>query len=200
MWRGVQDGAPGYVLHATVVCDDNDIIGLYQHSGSVCKRRSGKRGGPSGRNMLPGGWDGKHVDKVWNGPATLHLHKMGTDFTVIRSWSPASERYEGWYVNLEDDWIRTEIGFDSRDLMLDVTVTEDLSEWTLKDADELAWAVEQGSISEFESDRRHQIAKDAAERVENKDWPFRSDWSQWNPEPDWLSPTIPAKWNAPCVQ
>ena len=102
---------------------------------------------------------------------------MGTDFTVIRSWNETDQQYEGWYVNLEDDWVRTEIGFDSRDLMLDVTCRDDLSEYALKDAYELAWAVDQGSIDASEAQRRHRIADDAGSRIDRRDWPFDCDWS-----------------------
>jgi hypothetical protein len=39
-------------------------------------------------------------------------------------------------VNLEQPWTRTALGFDSRDDVLDVTVTDNLSQCKLKDEDE----------------------------------------------------------------
>jgi predicted RNA-binding protein associated with RNAse of E/G family len=53
----------------------------------------------------------------------------------------------GWYVNLEATWRRTTIGFDTQDLVLDVTVADDLSSWAWKDEDELAWSVSVGKYS-----------------------------------------------------
>ena len=151
VWRSLPQGNVGYVFPATIVCDDGDVIGLFQHTGSICKKRTGKRGGPSGRNMLPGGWDGGYSDREWAGRSNLHLHKMGSGHTVIRSWDPDQQRFAGWYVNLEAEWVRTPIGFDTRDLILDVTVADDLSSWCLKDEDELQWAQDEGIVSADEA-------------------------------------------------
>ena len=150
VWRSLPEGNVGYVFPATIVCDDDDVIGLFQHTGSICKKRTGKRGGPGGRNMLPGGWDGGYSDREWTGRSNLHLHKMGSGHTVIRSWDPDQQRFAGWYVNLEAEWVRTPIGFDTRELILDVTVADDLSSWCLKDEDELQWAQDEGIFSDIQ--------------------------------------------------
>ena len=92
VWRSLPEGNVGYVFPATIVCDDDDVIGLFQHTGSICKKRTGKRAGPGGRNMLPGGWDGGYSDREWTGRSNLHLHKMGSGHTVIRSWDPDQQR------------------------------------------------------------------------------------------------------------
>ena len=46
VWRSLPGGNVGTVMPVTIVCDDGDIIGLFQQSGSVRKRRTGNRGGP----------------------------------------------------------------------------------------------------------------------------------------------------------
>ena len=46
-----------------------------------------------------------------------------------------------WYVNLEAEWVRTPIGFDTRDLILDVTVADDRSSWCLKDEQEINFRI-----------------------------------------------------------
>ena len=83
VWRSLPEGNVGYVFPATIVCDDDDVIGLFQHTGSTCKKRTGKRGGPAGRNMLPGGWDGGYSDREWTGRSNLHLHKMPTGQSLL---------------------------------------------------------------------------------------------------------------------
>ena len=196
VWRSRSPDHIGYVMPTTVVYDDGDVIGLFQHSGSVCKRRTGKRGGPRGRSMLPDGWDGGHEDKVWEGRSNLHLHKRGTHHTVIRSWNEDHNTYEGWYINIEEDWRRIPIGFDTRDLILDVTVEDDLSSRALKDEDELAWAESVGVISPTLAESARKEADLIREAIENRAWPFFNDWSEWKPEPDWRIPSVPNDWQA----
>lgn len=195
VWRSLPEGNVGYVLPATIVCDDGDVIGLFQHTGSVCKKRTGKRGGPGGRNMLPNGWDGGYSDREWTGRSNLHLHKMGSGHTVIRSWDQDQQSYEGWYVNLEADWSRTPIGFDTLDLILDVIVGDDLSSWSLKDEDELHWAEDKGIMSADEAALARTEAEMVGEAIESRTWPFFEDWSEWKPAPDWPVPQVPNYWD-----
>jgi len=79
------------------------------------------------------------------------LHPVGRSYSVIRTWLQAEERFHGWYVNLEQPWVRTEVGFDSRDDVLDVTVTDDLRECTLKDEDQLDFEVDLGTLTQDEA-------------------------------------------------
>ena len=144
--------------------------------------------------MLPGGWDGGHSDKEWTGRSNLHLHKMGSSHTVIRSWDPDQQRFEGWYVNLEADWIRTPIGFDSLDLILDVTVADDLSSWRLKDEDELQWAQDTRPHLRALCLQARSEANTVGEALKNRSWPFFEDWSEWKPDPDWPVPLVPRDW------
>ena len=195
VWRSRPEGNVGYVFPATIVCDDDDVIGLFQHTGSICKKRTGKRGGPGGRNMLPGGWDGGYSDREWTGRSNLHLHKMGSGHTVIRSWDPDQQRFAGWYVNLEAEWVRTPFGFDTRDLILDVTVADDLSSWCLKDEDEFQWAQDEGIVSAAEASFAKSEANIVREALKNRSWPFFEDWSGWQPDPDWPVPLVPCDWD-----
>jgi Protein of unknown function (DUF402) len=77
--------------------------------------------------MLPDGWDGGYEQTAFRGPSVVRLHPTDQLFSVIRNWDADKEAFSGWYVNLERSWVRTPIGFDSRDDILDVTVADDLS-------------------------------------------------------------------------
>ena len=60
VWRSLPEGNVGYVFPATIVCDDDDVIGLFQHTGSICKKRTGKRGGGmTRRKKHASGWVGR---------------------------------------------------------------------------------------------------------------------------------------------
>lgn len=180
-------------MPVTVVCDDGDVIGLFQHTGSIRKRRTGERGGP-GRMMVR--WDGGHIDNEWSpGRSNLHLHQMRSRRKITRSWNAERGVYEGWYVNIELEWKRTPLGFDSWDMILDVTVSHDLSSWALKDEDELLWAEQQGLISVEDSSTARREAELIGSAIENRAWPFFDDWSNWEPDPGWPIPSVPDNWN-----
>jgi hypothetical protein len=194
VWRSRPYGLIGYVTPVTVVVDSPDLTVLFQAPGSLCKRRTGKRGGPRGRNLLADGWDGRHDDLVWAGPPTLRLYPWGSSHTIIRYWDFALDRAVGWYINLEAPWRRTSIGFDTQDLTLDVTVADDLSTWAWKDEDELDWSVSEGKYSVDEATAIRAEGLRVIHDLEAGAWPFHADWSLWRPDARWLVPTLPADW------
>jgi hypothetical protein len=195
VWRSRPQGQIGYVMPLTVVVDTAEVTVLFQLPGSICKRRAGARGGPRGRNLLPEAWDGRHEDVVWSGTPNLRLHIWGTAHAIIRSWDFARDCAEGWYVNLEAPWRRTPIGFDTEDLVLDVTVAADLSSWAWKDEDELAWSVEIGKYTAAEADTIRAEGRRVIAAVETRAWPFAQDWSSWRPDPNWPVPVLPENWS-----
>lgn len=144
VWRSIHDGYVGCTIPAVVVCDDEDAIALYQPPGVTCKVRTGRRGGPTGRLMLPDGWDGGYRDRHWIG-SSVRVHFLKPGYSIVRGWDAERAQFSGWYVNLELPWRRSRIGYDTRDLILDVTIAEDRSSWSWKDEDELAWSRQQES-------------------------------------------------------
>jgi hypothetical protein len=179
----------------TVVEDSAEPTVLFQAVGSVCKKRTGERGGPRGRTMLPGGWDGQHVDRVFDAAPMVRLHLHGEGYTVLRQWSFEEDRADGWYVNLESPWRRTSIGFDSRDSVLDIVVSDDLSSWSWKDRDEFDWSVANGLLTVAEARQIEREAERAVEHLEAREVPFVDDWSAWRPESSWPIPEVPNGWD-----
>jgi hypothetical protein len=198
LWRSRPLGAVGYVLSANLVEEGPSFVALYQPPGAPLKRRIGRRGGPGGRNLLPGSWTGEHLDAAWGGPGTLRLHPVGSTFSVLRKWNEAAACYEGWYVNFERPWRQTPVGFDSRDDVLDLVVADDLSGWRLKDEDELAWSVEVGNLSEPDRSEVLRGAEQVAKIIESREWPFiEAPWTSFAPDPLWPLPEMPAAWATP---
>lgn len=195
VWRSRPGGDSATVIPMLVIEDCSDYVALFQVAGCVCKKRSGVRGGPGGRGMLPGGWDGTHVDRVWPGPSNIRLHLRGTGFAVIRTWSFLSDAAQGWYVNLESQWRRTSIGFDSCDLVADVVPAPDLSSWSWKDRDELEWAVEQGLWSRAEAEEIVREGERVGALLGSAAFPFVEDWSELRPDETWSPPTVPVGWD-----
>jgi predicted RNA-binding protein associated with RNAse of E/G family len=126
----------------------------------------------------------------------VRLHPIGQSYSVIRTWR--DDRFVGWYVNLEQPWQRTPIGFDSRDDVLDVVATDDLTAVTLKDEDELDFAVHVGHLSAREAAEIRRTAAMVRAEIANRHWPF--DESGWNALrlPIGMPPVeLPRQWDAP---
>jgi predicted RNA-binding protein associated with RNAse of E/G family len=117
---------------------------------------------------------------------------------VIRTWLESSERFHGWYVNLEQPWVRTTLGFDSRDDVLDVAVADDLGACRLKDEDELKFAVEVGKLTAAEARSIRSTATSAVEDIAHRRWPFDDRaWLAFRPDPDDQPPDLPLDFDTP---
>lgn len=125
----------------------------------------------------------------------MRLHPVGRSYSVIRTWVVEAAAFDGWYVNLEQPWVRTAVGFDSRDDVLDVTVSADLREWQLKDADELRFAVEAGDLTAEEARAIHAAAASATDDIAHRRWPFdESAWGRWSPQHLLQPAALPPGW------
>ena len=196
VWRSRPHGRLGFVFACRVIVDEPDAVVILQQPGAPISRRAGKRGGPGGRTLLPGGWDGQRATSVWEGPPKVRLHPTGSAYSVIRAWQQATGSFVGWYVNLELPWERTMVGFDSCDDILDVTVSDDLSSYALKDEDELAFAQESGLRSQADVERIWQAADSAIDDVEKRRWPFDEEWwSHLEVDTSQPPPTMPSGWD-----
>jgi hypothetical protein len=174
VWRSLPGGSVGFVCATRVLLDGPVVVALYQPTGSTILRRAGHRGGPGGRLLLD--WNGKHRRGTWEREPTLRVHPVGERYSVVRTWDTSQERYRGWYVNLEQDWRRTPIGFDSRDDILDVVVADDLSGVSPKDDDELFAAVKAGQLSLGEAEEICTTAEQVMEALSERAWPFTEDY------------------------
>lgn len=194
VWRSVsdRDRAVHTIVPLTVVRDD-DFVALYLRASSTYKRRRGIRGGPGGRLMLE--WDGGHEDRVWHTTDALVLHRPGDPFSVRAVWRAADRQFLEWYVNLEQPWRRTPIGFDSRDRIVDIVISADRDRWTWKDEGELAGAVQLGDFTQADINTFRADGERAVRAVIDAQPPFSFEWKDWVPDPAWPVPTLPDGWD-----
>jgi predicted RNA-binding protein associated with RNAse of E/G family len=143
--------------------------------------------------MLPEGWDGAHALVEWLGLGVLRVHRRGQPWSVWRWLDADREWSDDFYVNLEDPWRRTSIGFDSGDWILDLVAREDRS-WRYKDEDELAWVESTGAASAEWAERARAAAIAAIADIESWAWPFCADWHEWLPPRGAVLPSLPDEW------
>ena len=104
-------------------------------------------------------------------------------------WS-AEGRFLGWYVNFQRPIVRTDIGYDSMDLAIDIVVAPSY-DWHWKDEADFETAVGRGILGEGQ---RRLIALEA-ERVLHligqQEGPFGREWTTWRPPSHWEIPKLP---------
>jgi len=194
VWRSVwrSDRIVGTAWPAFVVADSPELIALYRPIGTIGQQRSGERGGPRGRVLLH--WDGGYGELRWRDMNVLMLHRPGDMHSVWRAWHAATWEVAWRYVNLEEPWTRTAIGFDSKDLYLDLWSERDGTEWHWKDEDEAAWAAENGRITPEVLEAARAEGSRAVARIQRGDPPHDRDWDAWRPDPSWTVPFLPDAW------
>ncbi len=192
LWRSVHEDAVATVLPMRVVSDEGSSRALFLCPGTTTKRRTGERGGPRGRLMLR--WDGGYEDRTWGRNRVLILNEEGDPFSIWLIWDDKSGELLEWYINLEDPWRRTALGFDSRDRVLDIVVSPDLTEWKWKDEDEFQWRLEQGGAPRPLNASVRSDGLVALERLRDPGRNFGR-WLSWKPDPLWTVPPVAQGWD-----
>ncbi len=112
-----------------VVADDDDLLVLYMPEGGPLSTTRDFFGAPHP-------WSGKDQ---WRGHGVLQLQRPGEMHAVWVFWQGPRRELGAWYVNIQEPFRRTALGFDTQDLELDIVIAPD-GTWRWKD-DELldAW-------------------------------------------------------------
>jgi predicted RNA-binding protein associated with RNAse of E/G family len=120
------------------------------------------------------------VDSVWD-VSTLWVIREGDWHATWVSFLEDGSHW-GWYVNLQEPYVRTPRGISAMDQMLDVVVDPDRT-WRWKDEDELDAAV---ALGLFDEDRVALLRAEALSVVadmEAERAPFCDPWISWVPPP-----------------
>jgi Protein of unknown function (DUF402) len=178
-----RDGRPGMSWPALVVRDEPDLVALYIPAGTLHKRWNGA--GPN-RALVDVPW---RVD-------TLRLMFPGAHHSTWATWARSGEdrAFRGYYVNMEEPFRRTPIGFDTNDHMLDILVAPDLT-WQWKDEDVVADFLKRGLYSrEFVAAIREEGER-VVSAIELRSSPFADGWDRWAPPPLASLPVLPEGWD-----
>ena len=129
------------------------------------------------------------VERTWD-VSTLWLMEPGAMHATWVSFLETGEQW-GWYINLQEPFARTPYGVSTMDLMLDVLISPDCSQWTWKDEDEFQAMIDWGLIDRAKADAVRDEALHVIARAERRSKPFDEPWSDWTPEPSWGIPVLP---------
>ena len=186
LFRSVYRGRVRWVIPHVLVEERPDLAVLYVPPGTRGRKPRHAFSDDPGQ-LVTLAWE--HVEHVWTGSHTLRLLRPGAAHCLYLFWAEADWAFQGWYVNLQEPYARSRLGFDTRDHQLDVVVAPD-GTWRWKDEDHLELGVRLGVFSRAEA---------AAIRAEGERviaaWPFPTGWEAWRPDPSWPVPSLPRGWD-----
>lgn len=113
-------------------------------------------------------------------------------YSIWLSWDETG-KHLGWYVNFQEPFRRTEIGFQTMDLMLDLVVQPD-GAWVVKDEGEFDELVSRTLIDAATEQRVRQEVTTVADMIESGVEPFNEEWVNWRPDPSWPVPELMDGW------
>lgn len=182
--REVWRGKPRMALPVFVVRDEPDLLVTYiAESAPFGFPEQDPTGRPHPYSNR-GGWQGNGV---------LCLHRSDDAYAVMVFWKGEHRDFWGWYINFQDPYRRTPIGFDTHDREVDLW-SEDGVTWHRKDFERLQLRVVKGTYTPEEA---AEVLADAqrveAELLAGKRW-WDDSWTRWAPSDDWPQPTLPEGW------
>jgi hypothetical protein len=138
----------------------------------------------------PGAWptpDGLHPwnsegRRAWQGHGVLMLQRPGESYAIWHFWEGPERRFAGWYVNFQEPFRRTALGYDTQDLELDIWIPVD-DHWQWKDREAVDLRVREGRLTPEQADAvRAEGARVAADLHAGVRW-WDPAWADWAPDP-----------------
>lgn len=181
----MRDGRPGMCWPFTVVEDRDDFVALFIPAGSTYKRWG--TDGDGHRALVDGAWR----DDV------LRLMFPERGYSIWLFWRviEGSRRLAYYYVNMEEPFRRSDIGFDTNDHMLDIVVEPDGLAWHWKDSEEFDARVAGGIYGADFARALRAEAESVVQLIERHGSPFCDGWDAWQPDAHWPRPCLSDQWN-----
>jgi len=175
-----------------VVRDGANLFVGYRPAGTARKYARGTSDGAPGSRLVS--WKGGYEEHLWTEDTALVLHRPKDAHSVLYFRQAPDGAPLRWYVDMEEPWRSTPIGFDSRDQILDVVIEPDLSGWRWKDEAELDRSVAAGIFTHEKARAIRVEGERAIQRLLRREPPFDENWDSWRPDPSWRVPVLPEGW------
>ena len=128
---------------------------------------------------------------------TLRLMFPERQHSVWLSWVSAgsSRKFSGYFVNMEEPFRRTPVGFDTQDHTLDIEVTPEHS-WKWRDTEEFDEHVKQRFYTPSLASEVWNEARRVIDEIMHGSHPCLDGWRNWEPDPAWQIPQMPIEWSS----
>ncbi len=176
------DGLPGSAWPLRIIEDSEDLVALFLARGTkyvITRRVKGEY---------------YQANDVWRRD-TLRLMFPERPYSVWFFWEHdgASRSFGAYYLNMEEPFRRSSIGFDTNDHALDIVVGPDFA-WRMKDEEDFESLVLSGGYSEEFAAQVRADAQGAIDLIETRGSPFCDGWEDWEPDASWPVPELPPDW------
>lgn len=120
------------------------------------------------------------------------VHTLASDrwFSLNSFFDATTGERLCWYVNFERSYVRTGVGVDTFDLLVDLVVQPDLT-WSWKDEDEYDHACRLGVVAEGDQAGLRDARDEAISLIESQAGPFADSEKAWRPDAGWPLPELP---------
>jgi hypothetical protein len=175
-----------------VIADSDELLALFIARGSVCKadpKQTAAQKLRAERQPRP-----TH-DVVWRHD-TLRLMFPGAAHSVWLFWEGdgASRRLLRYFVNLEEPFRRTPLGFETQDHTLDIVVTPGLAcQW--RDEEDFDNHVALGLYPPELAAAARAEGLRVIDAIARGTHPCLQGWAAWSPDPRWPVPALPGAWD-----
>ena len=184
--REIWNGKPWLGTVVFVVEDGPGLLASYLPEGAPFGFPPGDWPGPTGRHP----WHGRGR---WEGHGVLMLQRPSESYAVWHFWNGPQRKFAGWYLNLQEPFRRTTLGYDTQDLELDVWVPE-RRRWSFKDADLLEERVREGRFTAARAAKIRGLGDEIGAMLDHGERWWDDSWTAWTPDPSWRSPSLPGGW------
>ena len=126
----------------------------------------------------------------WTGHGVLVLRRPGEAYSVWHFWDGPERRFAGWYLNLEEPFRRTSIGYDTQDLELDVWIPVG-EPWRFKDEEKLDERIRDGRYTEEQVEATRALGTAIGAMLDRKARWWDGRWTSFKPDSTWRAPAFP---------
>lgn len=175
-----------------VVEDRDDLLALFIAAGSPYRagpKKSAAEKRRQRRAFLP------PDEYVWRND-TLRLMFPERSHSVSMFWGQeaGTRRLRKYFVNMEEPFRRTAVGFDTQDHTLDIEVSPELA-WRWRDEQELANHVAEGFYTAALATAARAEGEQAIDAIRRLDHECTRGWPEWSPPPEWEVPPFVDGWD-----
>lgn len=114
-------------------------------------------------------------------------------YSCFLFWDHQTGRFGCYYINFQLPYRRSQCGFDTLDLDLDIVIDPQYH-WKWKDVDEYQAGIREGGIQDEWVQGIQRSQAEVFDRIDQRRYPMDGSWLDWQPDPAWAPPRLPDVW------
>lgn len=195
LYQGVYEKRIWYAQSMLVVKDTAEETVLAVYPGMECAAPQGYINGRQTWNR----WQDyltNHRDLQlydWHTNRFLVLLYPQKYYSINLMWNHAENQFLCYYINYQLPFQRTEKGFQTLDLEIDLVINPDYS-WHWKDEEDYKEGIKHNIIRAEWVKEIESAQQEIFEKLNQTQYPLDKYWLDWTPNPEWTLPRLPVNW------